>query len=420
MKSCSLAVATIVALSFGSAWAAEPGIDPAQVKGKITFYTHFTNFIKDGSFDKWVAEFKKVYPSVEAVEVIGVTAYTKDMPTRMAGGDYGDVLNVLDSVPPSDYPGFYESLDDLDMAKDFNFAERYEYQGKHYAYTYGMGAEAVVVKKTALKKAGIDAYPKTKDEFFAACDKLKAAGITPVLINMGAAWPMAQWDKEPLAIAEDGGYYEKMLTDPAPFSLDKPYGKGLAFLKELMTKGCVEKDLTANNWEASKAWMAADKAAMWFFANWSINQIVESGATLGLTVKSEDIGFFPLPIDNSGQGKVLLNPDYALAVASNSKNKPTAKAFIQFFLTKTDVSNRAGFIPGDKRIKATLPQLVELENAKPKYVMSETPSSAFKEAMANARFDFMTGTYLRDAVLAKDFDGAIKDLNKRWASAIKK
>lgn len=420
MKSCLYAAAACLALSVGAANAADTGIDPSQVKGKITFYTHFTNFVKDGSFDKWVAEFKAAYPAVEAVEVIGVTAYTKDMPTRMAGGDYGDVVNVLDSVPPGDYHLFYEPLNDLDMAKDFNFAERYEVDGKYYGFTYGMGAEAVVVKKTALKKAGIDAYPKTRDEFFAACGKLKAAGITPILINMGAAWPMAQWDKEPLAIAGDGGYYEKMLTDPEPFSVDKPYGKTLAFVKELKDKGCIEKDYTANNWEASKGWMAADKAAMWFFANWSINQIVEAGSTLGLTVKPEDIGFFPLPIDNSGTNKVLLNPDYALAVAANSKNKPTAKAFIKFFLSKTNVSDRAGFIPGDKNIKATLPQLVELEQAKPVYVRSETPSSAFKEAMSTARFDFMTGTYLRDAILARDFDGALKDLNHRWAAAIKK
>jgi raffinose/stachyose/melibiose transport system substrate-binding protein len=420
MKTSLFAAVSCVALMAFAANAAETGIDPSQVKGKITFYTHFTNFIKDGSFDKWVAEFKAAYPAVEEVEVIGVTAYTKDMPTRMAGGDYGDVLNILDAVPPGDYKLYYEPLDDLDMAKDFNFAERYQVEGKYYGFTYGMGAEAVVVKKTAFKKAGIETYPKTRDEFFAACAKLKEAGITPMLINMGAGWPMAQWDKQPMAIAEDGGYYEKMLTDPAPFSLDKPYGKTLAFVKELKDKGCIEKDYTANNWEASKGWMAADKAAMWFFANWSINQIVEAGAALNITVKPEDIGFFPLPMDNSGVGKVVLNPDYALAVAANSKNKPTAKAFVKFFLTKTNVSNRAGFIPGDKNMKATLPQLVELESFNPKYIRTETPSTAFKEAMSTARFDFMTGTYLRDAILAKDFDGALRNLNKQWAAAIKK
>ena len=43
--------------------------------------------------------------------------------------------------------------------------------------------------KTDFEKAGITETPKTFDEFFADCDKLKAAGITPISIGGASTWP---------------------------------------------------------------------------------------------------------------------------------------------------------------------------------------------------------------------------------------
>ncbi|MDP8997985.1 MAG: carbohydrate ABC transporter substrate-binding protein, partial [Pseudomonadota bacterium] len=51
------------------------GFDPSQVKGKITFYTHWSNFLTAGLFDKWKAEFKKMYPGVEDVDVEAIATY---------------------------------------------------------------------------------------------------------------------------------------------------------------------------------------------------------------------------------------------------------------------------------------------------------------------------------------------------------
>ena len=44
--------------------------DPANVSGKIVNYVHFTNYIDDGSYDRWEAEFKAMYPKVEDIEVL--------------------------------------------------------------------------------------------------------------------------------------------------------------------------------------------------------------------------------------------------------------------------------------------------------------------------------------------------------------
>lgn len=413
MKSV-LKIATAVAataVSFGAMSASAQ-----EVSGTITFYTHFGNFEENGRWDDWATAFADANPGAE-VEIIVVSDYRRDMPTRMASGDYGDVLNVLDNLPPEDYATFYAPLNDMAMADTHSFVDRYTVDGNIYGYIYGANAEAVVYNKDAFARAGIEAVPTTRAELFAACSALTEAGIVPFQINMGAGWPMQQWDKAALLFADDGGYYEDTLSSATPYAASEPYGQSLAFVKELFDAGCTERDYTANNWDQSKALLGAGEAGMWFLANWSVPQAVTAGESLGVENVSDSLGMFPLPINDSGAPAVLLNPDWALGVSANSENPETAKAWIEFLLTQTDVANEAGFIPGDPRIEPTLPQLVELFSYEPAIIEAGTPSSAFKQAMADARLDFMSGTYIRDLVLAEDYDAAIADVNGRWANA---
>lgn len=412
MRSAGLWAGLALSASLATAVAAQE-----EIGGKLTFYTHFTNFVENGKWEEWTSAFAARHPGVE-IEILPIAAYSKEMPTRIASGDYGDVLNLLDNLPPADYAKFYEPLTDMSLAATHSFVDRYRVDGEIYGYVYGQNAEAVVYNKDAFARAGVTALPRTKTELFATCQKLRDAGITPFMINMGAGWPMQQWDKAALLFAGSGDYYEQMLNDPAPYAADKPYGQAVRFLKELFDAGCTEADHTANNWDEAKMRMGAGEAGMWFLANWSVPQAIAAGEALGIENVGDRLGMFPLPIDDSGDPAILINPDWALGVSVNSDNKATAKAFIEFLLTETDVANAAGFIPGDPRIAADMPQIIELFAAEPRRIEARTPSSEFKQAMADARLDFMTGTYIRDLVLAADFDAAIAEVNRRWAAAI--
>lgn len=165
-----------------------------EITGKVTFYTHFAQFVDSGDWDRWGSAFEEKYPGTE-VEVILVGNFRKEMPTRIASGDYGDVLNVMDNLPPAEYAEFYAPLTDMSLAETHSFVDRYTVDGEIYGYVYGANAEAVVYNKQAFARAGIDAVPTTRTELFAACEKLKAEGIVPFQINMGAGWPMQQWEK---------------------------------------------------------------------------------------------------------------------------------------------------------------------------------------------------------------------------------
>ena len=267
-----------------------------EISGKLTFYTHFGQFVDSGDWERWASAFEEKYPDTD-VEVLHVANYRKEMPTRIASGDYGDVLNVLDNLPPSEYAEFYMPLSDMSLADTHSFVDRYKVDGEVYGYIYGANAEAVVYNKAAFERAGIADIPTTRTELFEACEKLKAESIVPFQINMGAGWPMQQWDKAALLMAGDGSYFDQAVTDPTPYADGKPYGEAMRFVRDLFEAGCTERDYTANNWDESKMMLGAGEAGMWFLANWSIPQVVVAGEALGVENVSADLGMFPLPND---------------------------------------------------------------------------------------------------------------------------
>ncbi len=59
-----------------------------------------------------------------------------------------------------------------------------EYNGKHYGYCFeaSNGFQGLIYNKDVFEANGITELPKTLDEFYAVCDKLKASGIVPVAI----------------------------------------------------------------------------------------------------------------------------------------------------------------------------------------------------------------------------------------------
>ena len=414
-KVLSASIAAAVSLVALPVFAGTPSWQASDVKGSITFYTNRTDMVEQGHYERWVGEFKAKYPNVKNVEVVGLTDYRGQLQPRMQTQDYGDVVFILPSIPKDQYDHFFVSLDDLGLSGEIYFEDLWELNGKAYGYTQGVSAEGLVYNKKAFEKVGVKAPLNTIDELEAAAKKLKAAGIVPLTINMGAGWPMQQWDKLASLYAGDYGYYNTMLEEAAPYTAEKPHGKAVAFVKKFFDNGWTEEDYVGNNWEASKGAMARGDNAMWFFGNWSIPQIGQYNDNW-----EQEIGFMPFPIDNSGKPKALLSNDWGYGVSAFSKNQVTAKAWVRFLIGETDYASAAGFIPTVKDQAATMPQLAEIMSYDPQIIEVKPTSTEFTEAGNKARIDFFGGNYIRDLLLEKDFDGAVDKLNKRWEKAVKR
>ncbi|MGN1281338.1 MAG: ABC transporter substrate-binding protein [Succinivibrio sp.] len=401
-------------LSVSTSAVAADGFDEANVKGSITFYTNRTDLIESGAYARYEKEFKAIYPNVTEVKVVGFADYQGGIRPRMNTGDYGDVVLILPSVPSDQYANFYEPLTAMYGKDDIYFYDTWAstQDNNIYGISIGNAVEGLVYNKNVLKEAGVETPIKTLTDFYAACDKIKAINKTPIFVNFGAQWPLQQFDKLPLVIEGNDQVYEKMLTQDKPFSdPDSAYYKSLKFLKTLIDKKYTENDIMTNAWEDSKNAIAKGTAAMYYLGNWVIPQVIERGA------KSEDIGFMPIPADDSGVLKAQMNHDWAYAVSKFSKNKDTAKAYVKFLLETSDFDTVAGFIPTVKNRVPGLAQLHEYLEYNPEIIQTPVNSSKFIEVTNKSKIDFYSGGYIQDVITADNFDKALEKLDARWKRA---
>ena len=416
MKKLTLSVSAAIvagALAIGSSTAmAADGFNADNVKGSITFYTNRTDLVESGVYDRYEKEFKKLYPNVKSVKVVAFADYQGGVRPRMNTGDYGDIVLILPSVPSEQYANFYAPLTDMYGKDDIYFYDAWKDKKDIYGLSMGNSVEGLVYNKNVLKEAGVETPIKTLTDFYAACDKIKALKKVPLFINFGAQWPLQQFDKLPLVIEGNDGVYEKMLNQDKPFSdPNGAYYKSLNFLKTLVTKKYVEDDLMTNAWEDSKNAIAKGEAAMYYLGNWVIPQVIERGA------KPEDIGFMPIPADDSGVLKAQMNHDWGYAVSKFSKNKDTAKAYLKFLLETSDFDKIAGFIPTIKSKSPNLAQLNEYLGYKPEIIQSPVNSSKFIEVANKSKIDFYSGGYIQDVITADNFEAALEKLDARWKRA---
>lgn len=61
-----------------------------------------------------------------------------------------------------------------------------------YCVPLGLNMEGFWYNKALFEKAGIQKAPETWDEFLEVCEKLKAAGITPIVQGGSDNWPMTR------------------------------------------------------------------------------------------------------------------------------------------------------------------------------------------------------------------------------------
>ena len=382
----------------------------AAISGAITVYTNRVDLVSNGSYARWISEFQTLHPGT-SVKIEGITDYEAAIQKRFESRSYGDVILVPRDIPKQIYPKFFLPLNDLNLADAIYFPTVWEYEGKHFAYTQGVVAEGLVYNKRIFNAANIETPPKTLSEFLSTAEKIKKTGKTPIAMNIGAAWPLQQWEKAVLAIAENGNYFSTMIDDTSPFSPGKPYHSSLKIAHSLFKNELTEPEYILNNWEQSKNDFINGKNAMYFLGNWVIPQLIEAG------MKSEDIGFLPFPFDNTGNAKALLTFDWGLAVSRYSKNPDTAKAWITFILTKSNFSDVAGFIPTYKSKNSALPQLNQFMSSKPKIIQASPESNDFIRLTNKAGMDFMGGNYIRNILLSPDFEGSMNYWNKKWHQA---
>ena len=140
--------------------------------------------------------------------------------------------------------------------------------------------------KPAFAKAGITAEPKTPDEFFAALDKLKAAGIVPLAFG-GQPWQEKVTFYAWLANVGGPDMYMKLYRDKDAAMVATPQFKAvLTSFKKL--HNYVDAGSPNRNWNDATAMVISGKAGVQIMGDWAKGEFATAHQTAG-----KEFGCFP-------------------------------------------------------------------------------------------------------------------------------
>jgi glucose/mannose transport system substrate-binding protein len=140
--------------------------------------------------------------------------------------------------------------------------------------------------KAAFAKAGIAAEPKTPEEFFAALDKLKAAGVTPVAFG-GQPWQEKIVFDALLAHIGGSELYLKVYKDRDAKAIQSDAFKNvLNSFKKL--KNYVDPGAPNRNWNDATALVISGKAGVQIMGDWAKGEFQAAKQTAG-----KEFGCFP-------------------------------------------------------------------------------------------------------------------------------
>ena len=194
----------------------------------------------------------------------------------------------------------------------------------------------MLYNKAIVKKAGMDWEanpPRTIEEFDAALAKIKAIGVTPIVVNEAAegvpwffCWVADYWWTQQTTnegILEET-YGRKKFAD------DKGLLNTLAFYRQMYQKGYFRKDMTTAN--DSFPLFLQGKGAIWPAVT---SFLADAEKTLG-----DDCGvLLPPEFDTSAklQNSTVGGPGQSLVVAKNTKFPQIAVKLVSFLNSKAEV-----------------------------------------------------------------------------------
>ncbi|MBC7814509.1 MAG: extracellular solute-binding protein [Burkholderiales bacterium] len=210
--------------------------------------------------------------------------------------------------------------------------ELYGQNGEYYGVPWTWGAVGLFYNRALFEQAGLDpdAPPATWDEFLAAVQTLKDAGITPISLGEGEKWPGHFWW---VYLATRLGGEDAFLAayDRSGSFTDEPFVEAGQYLADLTALDPFSEGFLALSHPESEGVFGNGEAAMMLMGQWAPAaqaQYSEDGEGIG-----DDLGFFNFPAIEGGAGNAndVLGGGDGFAVGANAPDETLE--FLKFITT---------------------------------------------------------------------------------------
>lgn len=308
------------------------------------------------SMEKLANEYQNANPGIKIdYQVIPDNEFGQLLKTKIASKEVPNI--VMDN---------YQSLANMvDMKSTFvNLQDRSWYEklinkneivlqdGAYVLPINGSGDPFGMIYNTAAyEAAGIKETPKTYDEFLAACEALKAAGITPIVLTGKEDWTIGMWvvTMFPNVMYDVPNGWEDLNTGKKKFSEVEGFKKALDILNELVAKGYVNDDFLATTYDMGQQMISEGTAAMTLQGAWFINEC---------TSKYPDAKFSMYPFPFRDNPKFAAGQFSGFNVFKDAKDADAALAFVDFLAQPENMAQICtdwNFIPPFNECKTELP-----------------------------------------------------------------
>lgn len=164
-----------------------------------------------------------------------------------------------------------------------------------YDLPLGLNMEGFWYNKALFEQAGLDpeAPPQTWDELMAACETLKAAGITPIAQGGKDKWPMTRVLNAYLvrSVSKDA---VKNAMDGVTNWTDPEYVAAAQMFQDMATKGYFVEGMTTIDASTATDMLMSGKAAIQYNGSWITQNLSQPENLAG----PEGIGYFNVPLVN--------------------------------------------------------------------------------------------------------------------------
>lgn len=373
---------------------------------EIEFFQYKREAIE--TFDKLIAKFQDANPAIKITQNSPADAATV-IKTRVAAGDVPTIISVGADNLYTDLAkaGTYVDLTNasqltsvhtayLDTIKAVSGLEQV------YAVPYAANADAVIYNKKIFTDNGV-AVPKTWDEFIAAAETFKAAGITPFYFTFGESWTTLPSFNVIAANAAAPDFFTQMKAGSTTFT--QGYAETMKLYKQLLAYG--HDDNMGKTYADGNTAFANGESAMYLQGIWAIADIVKANPQI-------DVGIFPYPVGSPA--KVVSGVDLLFSVSAKASpaQQEAALKWIDFLLTTenaTQYITEQNCFSAVKGVSQTDPKLDGVKDAFAAGNVIDFPDHYVPSSMALDKL-------LQEFVLEQDVDSTLAQMDKAWTEFV--
>lgn len=327
-----LAISLICILSIGCMNSKSATPSSADAKKKVALLHYFSGTMS-GGLQEMVGTFNENTRNYELVATpLDHEAFKTSIRDTIASPRSPDlysywggarVRSILENLEPFD-----EIWESTHLAANVSPAvtEACTYDGKKYLLPITQHYVAFFFNKKMYAAAGVQP-PRTWEELQDVCEKLKAAGMTPIALGAREKWPAQFWF-DYLLLRTAGYEYRQQLMEGKVSYTDPPVRRVFDLWAELLQKGYFNSNPTQTSWDKGAAEAVfKGQAAMTLMGTWIIGYYSDSDHKWKA---GEDYDYFVFPIVDSGVPSYALGPIDGLVLSKNAVQKQGAREVLTY------------------------------------------------------------------------------------------